>query len=264
MRLDHVALATRDVTEPLGLLVGRLGATVISGGEFIGFRPMQVFVGDDAGGMKIELLEPWDVERNDFLERFLTRHGDGAHHLTFKVDDLEATLDRVTDAGFAAVGVDLSQPEWREAFLLPRDAQGTVVQLADSSMSVGHPVDEYRMARERGLMMEPRWWPEPPARAPVAVRLRRVVLRCADLDAARALFVDLLEGSPVSEADDRLDAGRDGGRERRVELEWPGGGRLLLEHAPGEQPGIDRLEMEGAPDDVIICGVRCAVRTPTS
>ena len=35
--------------------------------------------------MTIELLEPWAVEQTDFLERFLARHGDGPHHLTFKV-----------------------------------------------------------------------------------------------------------------------------------------------------------------------------------
>ena len=33
----------------------------------------------------VELLEPWAVEQNDFLARFVARHGAGPHHMTFKV-----------------------------------------------------------------------------------------------------------------------------------------------------------------------------------
>src|SRR5262249_19769599 len=92
VRLDHVALPTRDAGAPLATLVGELGGTVLSGGLAVGYRPMQVHLGDARSGMKVELLEPWAVESNDFLDRFLTRHGDGPHHLTYKVDDLDATL----------------------------------------------------------------------------------------------------------------------------------------------------------------------------
>jgi len=248
MRLDHVALATRDVTEPLATLVGRLGGTILSGGEWVGFRPMQVFLGDDDGGMKVELLEPWDVDRNDFLERFLQRHGAGPHHLTFKVDDLPAELERVSAAGFTPVSVDLSEPEWREAFLLPRDAHGTVVQLADSNHATGLPLEEYRAAIAHGVMGMPKWWPEPPPRANDRTRLRAVVLRVRDGAAARRFFGDLLGGSPTeTNADDAF------------ELEWPGGGRLRFEVAPDADPGVDHLDLEGSLGDLEIAGARFVV-----
>jgi catechol 2,3-dioxygenase-like lactoylglutathione lyase family enzyme len=253
VRLDHVALATRDVREPLAQLVGRLGATVTAGGNWIGFRSLQVFHGDDGGGMKIELLEPWEIERTDFLERFLVRHGEGPHHLTFKVDDLEATLTRVAEAGITPVSVDLSVPEWREAFLLPRDAHGTVVQLASSSFELGLPIDEYRAARTDGAMGSPTWWPDPPPPSADVARLWRVVLRARDLDAARRVYVDLLGGNPV---------GSDG--RHGVELEWPGGGRIALEVADDAEPGIDRLELEGPATELTVAGTRLVVREPSA
>jgi catechol 2,3-dioxygenase-like lactoylglutathione lyase family enzyme len=251
VRLDHVALATRDVHEPLAVLVGRLGGTVTNGGNWVGFRSMQLFHGDDAGGMKIELLEPWEIERTDFLERFLARHGDGPHHLTFKVDDLEATLADVAAAGITPVSVDLSTPEWREAFLLPRDAEGTVVQLASSTSATGLPIDEYRAARADGAMGSPTWWPDPPTPSVEVARLRRVVLRTRDLDAARRVYVDLLGGTPV---DDHAPDG--------VVLEWPGGGRIALEPTADGAPGIDRLELEGPPGELTVAGTRLVVRAP--
>ena len=147
MHLDHLALATPDPNAALASLVGDLGATVLGGGDAIGFRWVQVFLGHDQApnsGMKLELITPWEPENNDFLQRFIARHGEGPHHLTFKVSNLAAELSRLRDLGFEPVGVNLSNPEWREAFLLPRQSHGTVVQLAESSIDPKFAIDEYR------------------------------------------------------------------------------------------------------------------------
>src|SRR5258707_7761496 len=106
------------------------------------------------------------------LFRSLARHGDGPHHLTYKVDDLEATLARVEAAGYTPVSVDLSDPMWKEAFLLPRDAHGTVVQLAESSHTLGSPTAEYAWAVEHGVDAAVQWWPPPPSPAPAVATLR--------------------------------------------------------------------------------------------
>ncbi len=110
--------------------VGELGGTIFAGGDGYGFRWVQVRIGEAAAGMTVELLIEWQPEQNDFLARFLQRHGPGQHHLTFKVPDLAATLGRVQQAGFRPVSVNLTDPNWKEAFLQPREAHGTVVQLA--------------------------------------------------------------------------------------------------------------------------------------
>lgn len=233
MRFDHVALATRDATPALAVLVGELGGTALSGGLGPGFRPMQVFLGDDAGGMKVELLEPWQIESNDFLERFLTRHGDGPHHLTFKVPDLAAAVDEARARGFAPVGIDLSDPEWREAFLPPREAHGTVVQLAESNLATGLPLDEYRHAAAHGPFGEEQWWTVPDQQAERATVLRRVVLRAPVLEPALTFFGGFLEGATV-------DAGPGW-----AELSWPGDGRVRIEEQPDAVPGVDRLELDG-------------------
>ena len=58
--------------------------------------------------MKVEVLEPNDVEHNDFLRRFLDRNGPGPHHLTFKVPDLAGALDVIRDQGYDPIGIDLA------------------------------------------------------------------------------------------------------------------------------------------------------------
>jgi catechol 2,3-dioxygenase-like lactoylglutathione lyase family enzyme len=239
--LDHVALAADDVAAALGGLVGELGGRWLEGGDGVGFRWVQVRLGDHTVGMTVEVITPWRPERHDFLARFLARHGEGPHHLTFKVPDLPAMLDRAHIAGFTPVGVNLDDPAWREAFLLPREAHGTVVQLAEVGVALPSLADRLTAAAATGGVGEPRWWPAVPAGAARRSVLARVVLQTTSLPAALGLFAGLLGGEPVAE-----DAGM-------AELAWPGGGRILLVDAAGV-PGVVELHCEDLPAPQRVAG----------
>jgi len=186
--LDHVAHAVPRWTEVWPLYATALGAVWASGGPGPGFAPGQLRF---ANGARVEVLKPHDVEVNDFLARFLAHNGPGPHHLTFKVPDLADALERVRRAGFEPINIDVSDPEWMEAFLHPKAATGVVVQLAEAP----HP-----------------WSSPPPAGYPTERRLRvdgsgptapatfeQVCHVVADLPGARHLFGDLLAGEVVAE-----------------------------------------------------------------
>lgn len=248
MDLDHAAIALRDVTATLATLVGEFGATVLYGGQTAGFRPISVFVGDDDEGMQLELLEPWEPETNDFLARFLAKHGDGPHHLTFKVDDIESEIERFSRAGYEPINVDLSQPWWREAFIHPKQSFGTVVQLAQSAWGLppGGIKEMLALRRAEGPDADRRWWEDPPPRAEREVILKRVVMAVSSLEDALPFFAGLLGGTAEARA------------ERRVDLVWPRGGRIALEERPDRSPGVDRYECmhHGPPAERVIGGVR--------
>ncbi|HEV2993599.1 MAG TPA: VOC family protein [Acidimicrobiia bacterium] len=242
MDLDHVALAATDAGPALATLVGELGGLVLSGGQSRGFRPVQVRLGDATHGMTVELLEPWDVQHNDFLARFLARHGDGPHHLTVKVDDFDAALDAVRASGRSPVGVNRQDPNWMEAFLVPAEACGTVVQLA-AQADPGDFASRFAAVEAHGPLASPVWWRALPPRAPTAVELCRVVLRTPDRLEARRFFGELLGGEEASSG------------AVTTELVWPGGARLCLEDHDGP-PGIDRLELAGAARERRVAGTR--------
>jgi catechol 2,3-dioxygenase-like lactoylglutathione lyase family enzyme len=230
--LDHVALAAPDTSEALKFLTGELAGTVIFGGQSVGFRPMQVFVGGpDGDGMPVELLEPWLTEQNDFLARFLARHGPGPHHMTFKVPSISDALARLQGA-------------WKEAFLMPREAHGTVVQIAQTTNHQETRAEWLAHVAQFGPNEQPRWWTDPaPPQGPPA-RLRRVVLRTPVLAAAVAFFSGIMQG----------DVERETGT--RVDLVWPGGARIGLDEQRAATPGIDRLEVEGLAAERTVVGTR--------
>ncbi|MBI2170206.1 MAG: VOC family protein [Actinobacteria bacterium] len=257
MDLDHVALGLRDVSDALSTFVGHLGAVVLDGGQAPGFRIVQVRLGrvpkpeDPGEGMTVELMEPWAVDRFDFLSRFLDRNGEGPHHMTFKVRDLRAEIARLETHGLTPVRTQLTNPWWREAFFHPRDTFGTVIQLAEATFNPAL-VDAYEEAHgEGGVEGEfgsVEWWPPPPPRAEPRAVLRRVVLAAPQPDQVRTFLSGVLGGQVV--------AGN--------ELAWPGGGRVAVEERPGEPAGIDRLECEraGAAEDLVIGGARVHVGPP--
>jgi len=205
--LDHLAIGVRSIDEAV-----RLAARGAGGG------PGQVFVEPSwrgvqvafAAGIRLEALEPIHDPRDDFLTRFIEHSGEGPHHATFKVPDIAARLDRLRGLGIEPVKVDLSDPNWKEAFLHPRLGLGTVVQLAQPSGQ----------------------WSGDPPRTDEAEGVSGEFLGAelhGDLEQAARVFGGVLEGAAREV---------DGG----VAYSWPGGGSLVVRPVEeGAKPRVERF-----------------------
>jgi methylmalonyl-CoA/ethylmalonyl-CoA epimerase len=129
LELDHVAVAVHSIRDALRLYRDALGGEYLMGGDSGSWRWLQLRF---PGGGKVELLEPIG---DGFLSRFLAKRGEGLHHMTFKTDDIEAAIEHVRARGYELVDVNLDGPDWKEAFLRPAGAHGTLIQVAWSSRS---------------------------------------------------------------------------------------------------------------------------------
>ncbi len=135
--LDHVAVALRSIKSALPLYRDALGGEYLMGGDADGVWRWVQFRYPSGG--KVELLEPLG---EGFLTRFLDRYGEGLHHMTFKTDDIRTAIADLEGGGYELVDVSLESPDWKEAFLRPSKAHGTLIQIAQSALP-----DE--LARER-------------------------------------------------------------------------------------------------------------------
>lgn len=208
--LDHVAVGTRTLADGWELFGELLGGAWAYGDDSPGFWWGQL---QFAAGPKVELLTPTGGPHAAFLERFLAGNGPGFHHLNFLVPSIEVTLGKISALGIEPVGVSLRNPSWKEAFLRPSDAHGTVIQVAEQAS------------------------PPPPSRPPVGLSApgRRCSLsvieqRVTDIDGATRLFQQVLDGAVV--------VSQPGASGRTVaELRWPNGARLRLVQAAADSPG---------------------------
>ncbi len=139
-KLDHIAFGVPDIAPVAELLAGHLGGRERGSGTAHAFVLWQW---EFAGGGAIEIIVPHGPQ-GGFLHRFIAARGAGPHHVTFKVPDLHAAIGRARALGYEPVGIDDRSPSWKEAFLHPKQAQGIVVQLAESHPELEDDSDESR------------------------------------------------------------------------------------------------------------------------
>jgi methylmalonyl-CoA/ethylmalonyl-CoA epimerase len=212
--LDHVAIGAWSRDDVAGDFTTSLGGREVSRFDIPSWAGLQLTF---AGGIRLEVLQPVENPQDDFLLRFLQRSGVGPHHMTFKVEDIAAALAQLKELGIEPVKVDLSNENWREAFLHPSLGIGTVVQLAQQG-------GKWEAEREPD--------PEPDG----AVRAEFLGAQLAsDLEVAAKVFGQVLGGQ----------ARQVGGG---IAYSWPGGGTVVVNPVgPGEKAHVEALVFRQAP-----------------
>ena len=125
-KIDHVCIAVRDIDRACRLFIDVMGGSFVGGGDnpALGVRAVQIHLGK----VKVELLQP--QEPGGYLERYIDKHGEGFHHLTMYVDDVEATDAVLREQGYETVDLSTERTSWKETFLRPTSAFGALIQLS--------------------------------------------------------------------------------------------------------------------------------------
>ena len=81
------------------------------------------------GHSKIELLE--SSKSDGVIAKFIEKKGEGLHHVAFKVNDIEAEMKRLQDAGFVLLNETPKQgaDNMLVCFLHPKQTNGLLVEL---------------------------------------------------------------------------------------------------------------------------------------
>jgi methylmalonyl-CoA/ethylmalonyl-CoA epimerase len=128
-RLNHVAIAVRDLAKAAALYRDALGADVSAPVPLPAHGVTTVFV--RLPNSKVELLEPLGADSP--IARFLERNPDGGiHHLCYEVDNILAARDRLTAQGARVLGdgtPKLGAHDKPVLFLHPKDFCGTLIEL---------------------------------------------------------------------------------------------------------------------------------------
>jgi methylmalonyl-CoA/ethylmalonyl-CoA epimerase len=128
-RLNHVAIAVRDLAAGVAIYQDMLGARVSAPLAQPEHGVTVVFV--ELPNTKIELLEP--LGEGSPIAKFLERNPDGGiHHVCYEVDDILAARDRLIAAGARVLGTGeprIGAHGKPVLFLHPKDVCGTLTEL---------------------------------------------------------------------------------------------------------------------------------------
>ncbi|MFV1969660.1 MAG: methylmalonyl-CoA epimerase [Acidimicrobiia bacterium] len=127
--IHHVAIAVEDLDEAIAGFESRFKVSSISREviEDQGVSEAMIAI----GGSHIQLLEPLSPETP--VGRFLSRNGEGMHHIAFAVQDIEAALAHLKNTGARLIDETprIGGGGHRIAFVHPTELAGTLVELVE-------------------------------------------------------------------------------------------------------------------------------------
>jgi methylmalonyl-CoA/ethylmalonyl-CoA epimerase len=128
-RLNHVAIAVKDLAKATAIYKNALGAKVTAPTEQPEHGVTVVFV--ELPNTKIEFLEP--LGQNSPIAKYLEKNPDGGiHHVCYEVDDILAARDQLKAQGARVLGdgnPKIGAHGKPVLFLHPKDFCGTLTEL---------------------------------------------------------------------------------------------------------------------------------------
>jgi methylmalonyl-CoA epimerase len=129
VKIDHIGIAVKSLAEAMKVYEGAIGLKV-SGFDQVddqGVRVAMLNIGDS----RIELLEPTGPESP--IQKFMTKRGEGIHHIAVRVDDIEQALEQLKSSGIRLID-SVPRPgahNTRTAFIHPSSTHGVLLELVE-------------------------------------------------------------------------------------------------------------------------------------
>jgi methylmalonyl-CoA/ethylmalonyl-CoA epimerase len=129
-KVDHIGILVSDLDEAVKLYKDCFGADVDKV-ETVSKQGVKAAILSLAQGANLELLEPLPGSN---MAKVLEKRGEGLHHITFEVEDVDQELSRLSEKGIELIDKK-SRPglEGMVAFIHPKSLRGVLVELCQKS-----------------------------------------------------------------------------------------------------------------------------------
>ena len=131
-RIDHVAVAVKDLQAAVETYQHNFKLEKVGGGDVSSLGIRNAFL--QIGGAQIELLTP--TAATGPVSEFLEQRGEGMYLLSLEVEDLDAAVTHLHDAGMR-VRVAEGAAGKRLAFVSPKSTHGVLLQLMERAAAPG-------------------------------------------------------------------------------------------------------------------------------
>jgi methylmalonyl-CoA/ethylmalonyl-CoA epimerase len=128
-RIDHVGVAVEDLDAAIALYQDSLGMP-LAHRETVDSQGVEAAL-LDVGDGHIELLRP--LGEDTPVGRFVAKQGAGMHHVAYAVDDIDAALASLKQAGLELIDAEprVGIRDSRVAFLHPRSTGGVLTEIVE-------------------------------------------------------------------------------------------------------------------------------------
>ncbi len=125
-KIEHIGIAVESPEKSNEIFEKLLGETCYKS-ELVESEGVKTYF-YKLGESKIELLEP--TKEDSPIKKFITKKGQGMHHLALHVDNIHSELARLINLGFEAIGgIRQGADNKLICFLHPKSTGGVLIEL---------------------------------------------------------------------------------------------------------------------------------------
>ena len=129
MKIDHIGIAVKSLAQAVKVYEQAIGLELAGYDEVDeqGVRVAMLNIGES----RIELLEP--TRPDSPVGKFMTKRGEGIHHIAVQVDNIEEALERLKSAGVRLIDETPKRGahNTRVAFIHPSSTHGVLMELVE-------------------------------------------------------------------------------------------------------------------------------------
>jgi|SRR4051794_12721555 methylmalonyl-CoA epimerase len=130
LSIDHIGIAVKSLAAAKGIYE-KLGV-ILSAEEVVEAEQVRVVM-VPLGESRMELLEP--TSETSVIAKFIAKRGEGLHHVSLRVPDLSAAVERLKKGGVSLVSdeIKVGAGGHRYVFVHPQSAGGVLLELVESA-----------------------------------------------------------------------------------------------------------------------------------
>ena len=127
--LDHIAVATKDLERSVDIFTS-MGLKFKDEREIVTEQKVETAFAQIDMTANLELLMP--VNNEGPIQKFIETRGEGIHHLCFRVDDIEKSMEELTEKGFKFIydAPKLGAHHCKVNFIHPKSTGGILIELS--------------------------------------------------------------------------------------------------------------------------------------
>jgi methylmalonyl-CoA epimerase len=128
--IDHIGVAVKSLAAAKGVYE-KLGLS-LSPEEVVDAEQVRVVM-VPLGESRLELLEP--TSENSVIAKFIAKRGEGLHHVSLRMPNLEAAVERLKKDGVRLVSneIRVGAGGHRYVFVHPSSAGGVLLELVEAA-----------------------------------------------------------------------------------------------------------------------------------
>ncbi len=124
--VDHIGIAVRDIEKSILFFQEVFGAKLLRKNVVEEQKLISGVI--SLGSINLELMQ--STESNSVIDKFIKKSGEGVHHLSIQVEDLDRFLGELDSKNIKILS-KLENSDYKIAFIHPENAFGVLIEVIE-------------------------------------------------------------------------------------------------------------------------------------